>query len=161
MIWMPQIFPCVCAELQQNDLAKHGRERLLLHLNNLSVVVWQCAWRSRCYTYSQDKELSFWPQRAYLSADRRLICNRTGVCEQQSLCPPHLPVTRLVPHLSRCQGGPAGGKHSQQQKKHCCETTRGKRSRTWPHSLRQSSGSQDTFLILEGNLSRALCPKSM
>lgn len=30
MIWMPQIFPCVCAELQQNDLAKHGREEAVV-----------------------------------------------------------------------------------------------------------------------------------
>lgn len=55
--------------------------------------------------------------------------HRIGVCEQQSLSPPPLPGTRLVPHLSRCRGGPASDKHSQHQKTHCwhiCEKHVGK-----------------------------------
>ena len=164
MIWVPQIVPCVCAVLRKNDLAEQGREEVVITPQRCQCggVTVRTALSLR-HAQSRQGTQVLTPTHIYLCR-QPFNLHRTGVCEQQSLSPPHLPVTRLVPHLSRCQGGPASGQHSQQQKLHCwhtCEKTCGKRSRAWPRSPRKSSCSQDTFLISEGNLSRTLYPKSM
>lgn len=124
MIRMPQIFPCVYALLQQNSLAMQGREEVAI-----TPQCHQCCGMTACFlccVHHQEKGLSYSPM--YLCR-QPFNLHRTSVCEQQSLSPPSLPVTRLVPHLSRCLGGPASDKHSQQQKTHCwhiCEKHVGK-----------------------------------
>lgn len=130
MIWMLPIFPHVFAVLQQNNLAKQGREEVVITPQqrqwggvtvHMALSLLQARWRQGTRVLA--------PKHVYLCR-QPFNLHRTGVCEQQSLSPPHLPVTRLESHLSRCLGGPASGKHSQQRNPYCwhsCVKNRGEK----------------------------------